>query len=82
MFDRLFKRPYYANRHINAPFLKERTQYLQQHLDRGCAIFYYVGRCYLYFHISLFQKQFFLYAESRCVSAKPDKTFCFFASHS
>ncbi len=38
MFDRLFKRPYYANRHINAPFLKERTQYLQQHLDRGCAI--------------------------------------------
>src|ERR1700676_1375991 len=38
MFDRLFKRHYYANRHINAPFLKERIQYLQQHLDRGSAI--------------------------------------------
>ncbi len=38
MFDQLFKRPYYVNRHINAPFLEERIDYIQMHVDRGCAM--------------------------------------------
>ena len=37
MFNQLFKRPHYVNRHLNAPFLNERIEYLQSHIDRGCS---------------------------------------------
>lgn len=37
MFDQLFKRPYYVNRHIHAPFLEERVAYLQRCKERGRA---------------------------------------------
>jgi len=38
MFNHLFKRPYYINRHAKAPFLKERLAYIQLHKERGCVI--------------------------------------------
>lgn len=38
MFNQLFKRPYYINRHAKAPFLKERLAYIQLHKERGCVI--------------------------------------------
>ncbi len=38
MFKQLFKRSYYINRHINAPFFKERVAYIQLHIERGCAM--------------------------------------------
>lgn len=38
MFDQLFKRPYYLNRHIHAPFLEERIKYLQIHAEQGNVI--------------------------------------------
>lgn len=35
MFDKLFKRPYYIDRHLQAPFLKERLEYIQLHAEIG-----------------------------------------------
>ncbi|HLB41705.1 MAG TPA: site-specific integrase [Gammaproteobacteria bacterium] len=35
MFDKLFKRPYYIDRHFQAPFLKERLQYIQCCAEKG-----------------------------------------------
>ena len=35
MFDQLFKRPYYIRRHINAPLLIERTEYIQNYKQHG-----------------------------------------------
>ncbi len=38
MFEQLFKRPYYVNRHINAPFLEERSKYIQYLTEKGLTI--------------------------------------------
>jgi len=35
MFEKMFKRPYYVKRHINAPLLEERLKYIQYWTDLG-----------------------------------------------
>ncbi|MCC2625991.1 MAG: hypothetical protein K0R14_1864 [Burkholderiales bacterium] len=34
MFEKLFKRPYYIRRHVNAPLLAERIKYLECEINR------------------------------------------------
>lgn len=35
MFDQLFKRPFYVQKHLNAPLLEERINYIQSYAVRG-----------------------------------------------
>lgn len=38
MFEQLFKRPHYINRHVTASLLNERLQYIQFCKERGCSM--------------------------------------------